>query len=355
MTPRERIKTALGHRKPDRLPRYEIFLGGFIERWREARKAPADADVYAHYPKIDIGTILASQEGPFLAGKKTWEDADHRYTRDSWARLTRQRKGAWFFEVLETAIAEKSDLDRLQFENPAAPQRPDLTALAEAERRIRDRFAPVGGVMGLFMPSYYLRGELNFLMDLAEDEEFCRALIGRVADFLTVLGERVLDSTNTWDTALWVYDDFGSNHGPLISPAVFEKLFLPAYRKMISHWRSKGAQNIILHYDSNCWAILDLLIEAGFTGIQGIYPSANMSIPEVKAKYGDKLSLIGGVCNVSVLAPGPPEAIDRAVASISEVARDGGVVIGAHSLDEDIPAAHYDHYCSQLDKYDETW
>ena len=355
MTPRDRIKTAFSHQRPDRVPRYEIFFGEFTEKWRTETDPPSGKDIYDHYEKIDIGRILASQEGPFLEQKMTREEGDCQYVRDSWGRLKRHRTNAKFFEVLETTIKEKSDLDRLEFDDPNDPDRPDVLSLVEAESTAQGRFAPVSGVMGLFMPSYYLRGEVNFLMDLADDEPFCHALVDRVADFIGCLGERVLEATNTWDTALWVYDDFGSNHGPLISPDTFERVFVPAYQRVISRWKAKGAQNIILHYDSNCWAILDLLIKAGFTGIQGIYPSAGMDIPSVKAKYGSQLVLIGGVCNIGVLAPGPKANIERAVASIVEVARDGGVVIGAHSIHEDIPVEHYDCYYELLNGYDEAW
>ena len=355
MTPRERIQKALGHERPDRLPRYEIFLQEFIDQWRERTNASGDANIYSHYPKIDIGTIVATQEGPFLERKMAREDGNCRYVRDSWGRLARHRKGAKFFEVLETAISAKSDLDQFEFGLPLDPERPDLVGLGEAEKTVRERFAPVCGVMGLFMPSYYLRGELNFLMDLVEDESFSHALIGRVADFIADLGEHALERTNTWDTAIWVYDDFGSNRGPLMSPEMFERFFLRPYQRIFTRWKSKGARNIILHYDSNCWAILDLLIEAGFTGIQGIYPGAGMTIPEVKARYGNRLALIGGVCNIKVLAPGPRENIRRAIDSIAEVAKDGGVVIGAHSIDEDIPIAHYDEYYSLLNRCDECW
>jgi len=98
-----------------------------------------------------------------------------------------------------------------------------------------------------------------------------------------------------------------------------------------------------------------MLIDAGFTGIQGLYPGANMSIPAVKAKCGAKLNLIGGICNITVLAPGPKQKIERAVQEIVEVARNGGVVIGAHSLEEDIPPEHYDYYYSFLEEIDRHW
>ncbi len=345
MMPRERVQAALDYRKPDRIPRYEIFLPGYVEKWRKARQVNDGSNIYDYYPKIDIGQILAMQEGPFVSRISIRETGqDTYYTRDSWGRLQRCSRSGIFFEVLETAIPEKKDLARLHFENPWDENR--LTVYRDAETRIRDRFAPVSGVMGLFMSSYYLRGEFELLIDLKEDEEFCRALAGRVGEFLTSAGEKVLECTNTWDTAIWVYDELGNNKSSILSPDTFERVYLRPYQKMISYWKSRGAKNIILHCDGNCLALIDLLLEAGFTGIQGINPSAGMTVPAMKAKYGNRLALIGGMCNIHVLTKGSKKEIEEQARSILEAAAEGGVIIGTHSIDSDIPVENYEYYYS---------
>lgn len=354
MNPRERIITALNHRKPDRMPQYEIFLQGYLDKWRQAGGLNEDANIYDHYPQIDIGAVLAMQGGPFPKQVHTEQaDSDIYYERDSWGRLKRHRRDAMFFEVLDTAIKEKNDLDKLEFENPLDSGWYD--GVEQTEKDIHNRFAPVSGVMGLFMPCWYLRGEIPFLMDLVEDVDFCQALIDKVMNFLTVVGEKVLEHTHTWDTALWVYDDFGTNESSLIAPAIFEKIFLPPYKKMISCWKAKGAQNIILHFDGNSTPFIDMFLEAGFTGIQGIYPTTGMTIPAMKAKYGKQLNLIGGVCNIHILTRGTKKEIEYQVASIVEVAKDGGVVIGSHSIDVDIPIENYDYYYQVLEKLNQMW
>ncbi len=38
----ERMKTALSHREPDRVPISDFFWGGFIRRWRQELDLPAD-------------------------------------------------------------------------------------------------------------------------------------------------------------------------------------------------------------------------------------------------------------------------------------------------------------------------
>jgi len=165
----------------------------------------ANVDIYDYYPKIDIGTIIATQEGPFIHQKYSEQtNNDIYHVRDSWGRFRRHKHSAVFFETLESAIKDKSDLDRLKFEDPKDPSR--YVSLGQREKEIHNRFAPVSGVMGLFMPCWYLRGEVPFLMDIAEDEKFCHALVDKVMNFQLIVGEEVLRRTNTWDTAIWVYD-----------------------------------------------------------------------------------------------------------------------------------------------------
>ena len=241
MTPRERVQAALGHRKSDRIPRYEIFLPGYIEKWRQARRGNGETNIYDYYSKIDIGQILAMQEGPFVSRISTRETRqDIYFVRDSWGRLQRCSRSGTFFEVLETALATKESLDGLGFEDPWDENR--LKVYRDTAVGIRDHFALVSGVMGLFMSSYYLRGELELLVDLKEDEEFCRALAGRVAEFLSFAGEKALECTDTWDTAIWVYDELGNNKSSILSPATFERVYLEPYKKMISYWKSRGVK-----------------------------------------------------------------------------------------------------------------
>lgn len=347
MTPRERVQAALSHRKPDRIPCYEIFLPGYVENWRQAHGMKQEANIYNYYRKIDIGQILAIQEGPFVSRAQTQDSGEEIYfVRDSWGRLQRCSRSGTFFEVLETALTAKESLDELAFEDPWDENR--LKTYRDTEIQIHDRFAPVSGVMGLFMSSYYLRGEFELLLDLKEDEEFCRTLAGRVAEFLTLVGEKTLECTNTWDTAIWVYDELGNNKSAILSPDTFERVYLQPYRKMISHWKSRGAKNVILHCDGNCLALIDQLLEAGFTGIQGINPSAGMTVPAVKAKYGNRLALIGGMCNIHVLTKGSKNEIEKQARSILEAASEGGVIIGTHSIDSDIPVENYEYYYSIL-------
>ncbi|MDP2989501.1 MAG: uroporphyrinogen decarboxylase family protein [Kiritimatiellota bacterium] len=356
MTPRERVMAALNHQRPDRLPRYDIFFPSFSDAWRQSKGLADTADISEYY-RIDIPAVRANQNGPLWRQAVTRETGgDVYYVRDSWGRLRKHLHSAAFFEVVETAIADKQALDRL-----AVSQPDDLPLAAVDDAFIRlaadPRFAPVTGVMGLYMAGTWLRGEIPFMLDLMEDEAFCRDLIGKMEVFLSALGERMLTLTNTWDTAIWVYDDFSVNAGPLIGPATFEKLFLEPYKRMFASWKSKGARHIVLHHDvlsEHTYPILDMFIEAGLTGIQGVYPTAGLTLSAFKARYGRKLAVIGGIDNTHTLPFGNRQAIEHEAAAVMEAGQDGGVIIGSHSIEEYIPVDHYEWYISTLDRIERS-
>ncbi|MDD3928038.1 MAG: hypothetical protein PHT33_15450, partial [bacterium] len=106
VTARERVNAALIYQKPDRVPCYEVFLPGYIEKWRRERGLNESVNIYDYYPKIDIGidSILAMQEGPFISSVRTEEtDTDTFFHLDSWNRLQRCSHSGTFFEVMEVA------------------------------------------------------------------------------------------------------------------------------------------------------------------------------------------------------------------------------------------------------------
>src|SRR4030042_825974 len=45
----ERMRKALQHQEPDRVPISDFFWGGFLQRWRQELALPPDADPYYHY------------------------------------------------------------------------------------------------------------------------------------------------------------------------------------------------------------------------------------------------------------------------------------------------------------------
>jgi hypothetical protein len=348
MTARERVTLTMRHKTPDRVPRYDIFLPGFDEA---LRKLPGreGLSAYDYYDEVDIGAILADQGGPFIAEACFLRREEHKkIERDSWGRTLLTHTNGYFEQVLDVAVAEKGDLETLDF-SPKLDLRPapDKQWLDGLNKR----FCTVSGCMGLFMGAWRLRGEAQLLEDMADDPAFVHALVSRTADFLTALGLHTAIKTHMLDTAIWVYDELSSRLGPLFSPAMFETYFLLPYQRMFAAWRMGGIRHIILHCDGNSLPLLDLLMAAGFTGIQSMAPTSGMYLPDVKKRVGNRLVLIGGMDNIETLVKGTPQEIEKQTREVLEAAKDGGVIVGTHSIDSDIPVKNYDVYDAVMRRY----
>jgi len=196
---------------------------------------------------------------------------------------------------------------------------------------------------------------VQFLMDLVEDPVFARDLVERLADFTVQVGLRVSELTGTRETALWIYDEFSSRTDVLFSPRVFETVLAPAYARMITRWKAAGIRQVVLHCDGNSLPILDMVVAAGFTGLQSLAPTAGMWLPSVKARYGGRLTLIGGMDNIRTLASGSRREIEEQARAVVEAGEEGGVIIGTHSIDDDVPLENYDHYYAVMDECDRRW
>lgn len=68
-------------------------------------------------------------------------------------------------------------------------------------------------------------------MDLASDQKFARELAEKVGRHRMGIGLKSLRIGNLYDTGIWIFDDIGTGTGPFFSPRVFEKVYLPVYKK----------------------------------------------------------------------------------------------------------------------------
>ena len=132
MTGRERVLAALEYREADRAPRFwDAFWPEFCLAF--ARRFPG-ADPMRYFGN-DLQVVVADETPwPTRAGVLR-ESGDERVVRDGWGQVQRIRSGAHFSEVIEVAVPERIDPDRIAFDDPLMDSRyagrPDA-ALREA-------------------------------------------------------------------------------------------------------------------------------------------------------------------------------------------------------------------------------
>jgi uroporphyrinogen-III decarboxylase len=229
------------------------------------------------------------------------------------------------------------DLEQRYLKNKS---KPDFEEWLRTRRRNHAVFVKTGGP---FLRTTFVRGETRFLMDIAEDPALAKAFADKVGDHITAVGVEALSRSGLHGTGVIIYDDMAYIHGPLFSPVAFERVLLPAYHRMVRAYRQAGARHVLLHSDGDIRPILDMLVEAGIEGINPIERRAGMLMADLRRRY-PRLILTGGMCNTETLVRGPVSRIEAEAREIIDLGRDGGVVIGSHSISPEVPLEHYVAY-----------
>ena len=331
--PRQRVAQAYRFEPPDRIPRFDGFWE-YPDAWRERIGDPAELS--------DI-KIWVPNEGAFPTRDRIIsKDGDESVLVTGWGATTRGRENTYFVETLDVAIPPGTDPDSVEFDPP------DLDARYGEERDASANSHYVfGKTGGPYLRTTFVRGETQFLMDIAGDPGLARALADKMADHLAAVGVEEIRRWKLTQTGMSIWDDMAFNQGPMFSPDQFERIFLPGYRRMIRAFRDAGAPHVFLHSDGNILPILEMLVDAGIDGLNPLERRAGMDPQLIRRKF-PRLVLIGGMDNTDTLIRGPVENIEAQARELIDMGRDGGVVIGTHSISPEIPLEHfavYDRIC----------
>ncbi|HEY64151.1 MAG TPA: hypothetical protein G4O02_06225 [Caldilineae bacterium] len=372
MTGKERIRRTLARQPVDRIPigffaidydTVERILGhetylrakakSQIAFWEGRRDEVVQSwieDTIALYRKLDfIDIINVSAMASSLVPPRdytppkvrrvddtTWEAEDGRVWKYSeiTADLTLVEDPTAHF------TPEMFDLD----EEPSPPD-PSVfevvDAVIEALGDTRYILGPTGGEAGLILLGGMERGLLAYALQ--------PDLVKRAIAYHT----RMANLRDQWfirpgtDGVLWG-QDFASKHGPFLSPQMFREFCLPSIKERVARVKAHGLA-VFKHACGNNWPLLDMFVEAGYDAYQSIQASAGMDLAEVKARYGDKLVLWGGV-RVENLVSGTPEDVWRDVEYAMRVGPPGGGYIfgTTHSV---AVGTKYDNFMAMLDAY----
>lgn len=339
---RNRVIKTLKGEVPDRLAVYDSFWPETERLYRERLNLREDIMLEDYFDLALM--VLEPDEAPFLSKSRIIkDDGNEKIVIDGWGRKVRTVKGGYFVETLEPLVKSRADMDTLIFEPADEPRRFQDKLFLNAGF-LNKRFACFGKTGGPFIRTALLRGEERWLMDLGTDPVFAKELAARVTDFLIEIGIESMKRGDCYDCGIWICDDIGSNREPIFSPACFSKIFQPLYAKMVRRFKEAGAKFVIFHSDGNILPFLEMMVEIGINGINPVEPKAGMDLVKIKKIFKNRLTLVGGMCNAFVLPSGNKDLIKEKVIEIIDAGKEGGVIIGSHSIGTDISMDDYIYY-----------
>ena len=225
--------------------------------------------------------------------------------------------------VARPLIRTRTDLDKMIFPDPDDPA---LYVEGEAlVRRNRGRYAVGAHLRMGASPLLMSMGLEGFAYALADEAGLVETVLGRYADW-TIAVIRHLREVGV--DFVWTFDDMAFKTGPLFSPQILRRLFMPCLHRVAQAIKGEGFP-WILHSDGNLAPLLDDLVTLGFDGLHPIEPGP-MNIEEVKRVYGKRLCLIGNIDLHYTLTRGTPAEVEAEVKHrIETIGRGGGYMISS--------------------------
>ena len=198
-----------------------------------------------------------------------------------------------------------------------------------------------------------IRDIAEWYMSTVSRSDYVYAVFDRQCEIALANWEKILGVVGDKVSAVFVTGtDFGTQHGPFISPDVYRELFKP-FHKRVNEWiHRKTPWKSFIHSCGSVRMFLDDFIDAGFDILNPVQCSATGMNPyELKAKYGDRLTFWGGGVDTQFTLPfGAPEAVWREVeARVRTFGQNGGFIFNTiHNVQACVPqdnlAALYDTF-----------
>ena len=362
----ERIKLALEHKEPDRVPfdlgstpvtgitvgAYKNLLAHLGIKKEEIRiidiiqqLAEVDEEVLERL-KVDTRGLMTNPPSSWTLEIRKKDGYKHFV--DEWQIEWRMPKeGGFYYDMYRHPL--KGDITRETIDNFSWPDPSDPARVAGLREKAQDYKAKkkaiivksIGG--GFFELGFWTRGFEDFYMDFATDPSLACYLMDKLLEIRMAYWELVLKELGNDIMIVMEGEDLGVQSGTMISPEMYRKYVKPREKKLFSYIKKVAPKPVYIffHTCGSVYEIIPDLIEIGVDILNPVQVSAaHMDTRRLKKEFGkDIVFWGGGVDTQDVLPHGTPEKVKEEVKRrIDDLAPGGGFVFATvHNIQADVP------------------
>ncbi|MCL2664754.1 MAG: hypothetical protein FWE82_04005 [Defluviitaleaceae bacterium] len=331
-TKKDRVLAALSGEKPDRYPIFDYMINDAL---------------FAHY--LGRSIVPGEQEAILRATSncldlchpmpQAYEPKDEIFA-DGTRRVT-ERWMAWNIYPVRSRRQMKKYLTE-EIERLEAGEHWLFADFAESWRKesearhawAQDMVYIDLGLWAPLLPGKNFEEEAMFLSDF---KALCKRWNRLMNAAVLAMAEKRANVSPSPVAIIW--NDIAMKGNLIYPPELLEEFFLPGLEEMISMLHSKNIK-AVFHSDGNVTKILDRLADCGIDGFNPLEISAGMEASHFFEKYGKKVTLVGGMDAVGVLALGSPKNAAAAAKKLMREAEGcGRLILGSSSgqLDNSMP------------------
>lgn len=364
MTSRERVQAVLAHEIPDRVP---IVMGvsnatGIkmipYQGVKKLAKITAPDDYIYDWPelgsaKVDEATMRRLHSDvrgvldrfPKEIYERNQNRPPHSPCIDCWGTgQVEIEPGVWYPGLHPLAEATTADA----IENYPWPNMDDPYRVAHVKEQARllaeeNQYAIMGTPWLLFPleRAFAMQGMDKFLLNMAMNPDFAKALLRKITDLCKTLMGHFLDEAGENLDIIKIGDDLGTQEKLMISPRMYRQILKPFHAEFIEFIKTRTKAKVFFHTDGDVFDLIEDFVEMGVDILNPIQTSAGKmaDLKGLKARYGKDIIFCGAIDTQHILPSGTPEEVREEVKRVINILGDGGgyMVASVHTIMNEVP------------------
>jgi uroporphyrinogen decarboxylase len=365
MTSRERVLTTINHAQPDRVPlvigvsnatgiKMKPYQGikriagiqapdRYLYDWPELGTAEIDEQTMCRLHS-DVRGVLDLE--PEKVRQRNRSREPHSDCIDSWGSgQTETSPGDWYPGIHPIAAAKTAEDLEVYTGWPDMDDPSRITHVREQARVLAadNRYAILATPWLLFPfeRAHAMQGMETFLLNMAMDRDFARALLEKIAHYCKQLMGRFLEQLGDNVDIIKIGDDLGTQASLMISPKMYREILKPVHADFISFIKQRTRAKVFFHSDGDVEPLIGDFIEIGVDILNPIQTSAGRmsDLQALKKHYGDNIVFCGGIDSHRILPHGSVAEVREEVKRVIQaLGPGGGCMLGAvHTVMNDVP------------------
>ncbi|MBN1912759.1 MAG: hypothetical protein JW818_23760 [Pirellulales bacterium] len=361
-----RMRQAMRHEEPDRVPITDFFWGGFVQRWREELDLPPDASPYYHYD-LDWVVTFPNMDPWIRPFETVKEDDDEVVVKTGFGAVMRKKFDFPMPESIGWEIDAFEKLESIEFDNPADRRRffeagdnqiagvgdgfeRNSPPWIDTVQKLHADFATYGSMVECSECLTRLIGQQNTMLWIGMYPERMGQVINRIGRFYVDSLKAQIQAGGPWLDGMVIWGDVAYKKTMFFSPDYWRTYFRPWVKAMIDECHTHDLP-VIYHGCGNVSFILEDFIEIGVDAYNPLEAKAGLDCVALREQYGHRLGMCGNN-DIRLWERGDLEEIRRDVLRKLHAAKGGGYIFQSdHSVSSEVSGHTYDYIVKLVRQY----
>jgi len=377
----ERVKLALEHKEPDRIPfdiggaavtginiktlkRLKKYFGlsEKVELWDKINQLAKMDNELIDVLKIDVKNV--SPDAPSKPGLSKYlglEGNHYRLIDEFGIGWQMPVENGHFYDLYLHPLKDAETVEDI--ENYPWPGSLDPARYVNLKNKAdqivhQGKKAYVLGRMsaGMWENATWMTGYEKMFTDMLLNEKLVRAVMDKFLEIKMKYWEKALETVGENALVISTADDLGTQENLLVSLELYKKLIWPYHKKLFSFIKKKAKSRVYIffHSDGAIKEAIPLLIEAGVDILNPVQVNCKgIDTKILKKEFGNDLTFWGGSCDNNIFAFGTPEEVrEETKKRICDLADGGGFIFAPiHIIQSVVPVENIISWWETLQEF----